>query len=163
MILVSALAAGSMNPVRVSVLHSSSAGTRQDEMPGKRLLVLATVPVEENVLREAVGGVDDAEIRVVAPASDISRLDWLTNAEDDARREAAEVASRTADEVDGNPEVGDTDPVQALEDALREYPADEIVVAVPEGDDAEWLEDDAGARARERLGVPVRQVALPRR
>ena len=132
-------------------------------MPGKRLLVLATVPVEENVLREAVGGVDDAEIRVVAPASDISRLDWLTNAEDDARREAAEVASRTADEVDGDADVGDTDPVQALEDALREYPADEIVVAVPEGDDAEWLEDDAGARARERLGVPVRQVTLPRR
>jgi hypothetical protein len=132
-------------------------------MPGKRVLVLATVPVPDDVLRDAVGEPDDADIHVVAPASDISRLDWLTNAEDDARREAAEVAARTANEVDGDAEVGDTDPVQALEDALREFPADEVVVAVPEGEQAEWLEDDAGERARERLGVPIREVALPRR
>ena len=132
-------------------------------MPGKRLLVLATVPVEEDVLRHAVGGVEDTEIRVVAPASNISRLDWLTNAEDDARFEAAEVAEQTAGEVGADAEVGDTDPVQALEDALREYPADEIVVATPPGEEAQWLEYYAGERARERLGVPVRQVALPRR
>ncbi len=132
-------------------------------MPGKRLLVLATVPVSDEALREAVGGAEDAEIRVVAPASDISRLDWLTNAEDDARREAAEVASRTVDEVDADAEVGDTDPVQALEDALREFAADEIVVATPQGEQARWLEEDAGKRARKRLGVPIREVALPRR
>lgn len=132
-------------------------------MPGKRVLVLATVPVEEDVLREAVADVDDADMRVVAPASDISKLDWLTNAEDDARREAAEVAGRTAGQVGGDAEVGDTDPVQALEDALREYPADEVVVVTAPGEQATWLEDDAGERARERLGVPVRQVALPRR
>ena len=132
-------------------------------MPGKRLLVLATVLVEEDVLRDAVGGVEDTEIRVVAPASNISRLDWLTNAEDDARFEAAEVAEQTAGEVGADAEVGDTDPVQALEDALGEYPADEIIVVTPQGEEAQWLEDDAGERARERLGVPVRQVALPRR
>jgi hypothetical protein len=33
---------------------------------------------------------------VVAPASEISRLDWLTNAEDDARDEAASLAETTA-------------------------------------------------------------------
>jgi len=131
-------------------------------MPGKRLLVLATVPVEEDVLRDAVGEVDDAEIRVVAPASNISKLDWLTNAEDDARRQAAEVAGETSGRVGAAAEVGDTDPVQALEDALREYPADEVVVATPPGEQATWLEDDAGRRARERLGVPIREVALPR-
>jgi len=132
-------------------------------MPGKRLLVLATVPVSDEVLREAVGEAPGAEIRVVAPASDISRLDWLTNAEDDARREAADVASRSANEVGADAEVGDTDPVQAIEDALREFPADEIVVATPQGEQAQWLEEDAGKRARERLGVPIREVALPRR
>ena len=132
-------------------------------MPGKRLLVLATVPVSDEVLREAVGEAPGAEIRVVAPASDISRLDWLTNAEDDARREAGEVASRSANEVGADAEVGDTDPVQAIEDALREFPADEIVVATPQGEQAQWLEEDAGKRARERLGVPIREVALPRR
>src|SRR6187455_3582955 len=110
--------------------------TEERVMP-RRLLIVITTEVADVALRDLVHSRagDDAEMLVVAPASDISRLDWLTNAEDDARREAAEVASRTADEVDGDPEVGDTDPVQALEDALREYPADEIVVAVPDGDD----------------------------
>jgi hypothetical protein len=32
---------------------------------------------------------------VVAPAAEIPRLDWLTNAEDDARSEAATLAGKT--------------------------------------------------------------------
>ena len=38
-----------------------------------------------------------------------------------------------------------------------------IVVATQQGEEAEWLEEDAGKRARERLGVPIREVAWPRR
>jgi hypothetical protein len=162
MILVSALAAGCMNPVRVSVSQSFPAGTDGHEMPGKRLLVLATVPVSDEVLREAVGEAPGAEIRVVAPASDISRLDWLTNAEDDARREAGEVASRSANEVGADAEVGDTDPVQAIEDALREWPADEVLVVTPPDDEATWLEQGAGEEAQSRFGVPVVQLRLGR-
>ena len=37
-------------------------------------------------------------------------------------------------------EVGDTDPIQAAEDALREFEADEIVVIVPPEEKASWLE-----------------------
>jgi hypothetical protein len=40
---------------------------------------------------------EDAEMLVVAPASDISRLDWLTNDEDDAGSDAAERADELAD------------------------------------------------------------------
>jgi hypothetical protein len=45
--------------------------------------------VEEATLREHVWRLagEDAQLLVVAPASEISRLDWLTNAEDDAYAE----------------------------------------------------------------------------
>jgi len=50
----------------------------------RRLLVVTTTEVADSALRELVRSRagDDAEMLVVAPASKISRLDWLTNAED---------------------------------------------------------------------------------
>jgi hypothetical protein len=72
---------------------------------------------------------------VIAPAAGISRLDWLTNAEDDARSEVASLADTTAEatpteDVEGR--VGDSDPIKAIEDALRTFAADEtLIVARP--------------------------------
>ena len=66
-----------------------------------------------------------------APASKISWLDRLTNAEDDARADATERDEATSDELPAEhvaAHVGDVDPLQAIEDALRMFPADEIVV-----------------------------------
>ena len=63
----------------------------------RRLLIVVTAEVADGALRNLVrsrGGAD-AEMLVVAPASEISRLDWLTNAEDDARNEAASLAEQT--------------------------------------------------------------------
>jgi hypothetical protein len=68
---------------------------------------------------------------VVAPTSEISRLDWLTNAVDDARADAASLASETAEAApteNVEATVGDSDPVKAIEDALRTFCADEILV-----------------------------------
>ncbi len=71
------------------VLHASE----EEPMP-RRLLVVITTEVADGVLRDLVRRRvgDDAEMLVVAPASDISRLDWLTNAEDDSRTDAASLA-----------------------------------------------------------------------
>ena len=62
----------------------------------RRLLIVITTEVADVALRDLVRSRagDDAEMLVVAPASEISRLDWLTNAEDDARGEAASLAER---------------------------------------------------------------------
>ena len=118
-----------------------------------------------DVLREEIRratGDASAEVRIVAPAADVSRLRWLASDEDDARGEAAQVADDAAaavaaeDHVEA--EVGDSDPVQAIEDALRTFEADEVVVVTPSGEEANWLETDAGAEARERFGVPVRHL-----
>ncbi len=130
----------------------------------KRALVVTTVPAEESSLREALPDAD--EIRVVAPAADVSFLEWLTNDEDDARREADEAARRVASaagddtrvEIDRTSE--STDAAQAIRDALRDFPADEIVVVTRPGDEATWLEDETVRTALDAHGTPVRHLEL---
>ena len=142
-------------------------GYRSD-MSAKRLLVVATAPVEESVLRDRVRshtGSADAEVRIVAPASDLSPLQWLATDEDEARGEAAEIArsaGRAVGEEAGEveTEVGDPDPVQAIEDALRKFPAEEVIVVTRPGDEAGWLEKDSAAAASERFGVPVTHLVV---
>jgi hypothetical protein len=134
----------------------------------RRLLVVTTAPIDDELLRDRVRehtGPEDAEVRVVAPASDISPLDWLASDEDAARAEAADVAEQAgravapeAGEVEAW--VGDTDPVQAIEDALREFPADELIVVTRPGDDASWLEQDAAAEAFSRFDLPVTHLVV---
>ena len=135
----------------------------------RNILVVTTAPVDGGALRDRVlehaGSSGQVELKVVATASDISPLDWLANDEDDARAEAesraVEVGQAVAPEADQvEAEVGDSDPVQAIEDALREFPADEVLVVMRPGDEAGWLEKDAGGEARERFNVPVTQVTV---
>jgi hypothetical protein len=136
-------------------------------MDEKKLLVVATAPVSAGRLKEAVrshSGVD-AEIRIVAPASDVSPLQWLANDEDSAREEAAQVADNAQRAVRPEAartesEVGDTDPVQAIEDALRTFPADEVLVVTRRNDEPGWLEQDFAEEARERFGVPVTRLTV---
>ena len=141
-------------------------GTRYG-MDRKKLLVVATALVEPGRLREAVvsHGGEAAEIHVVAPASDVSPLQWLANDEDDAREEAGGIATKAAGIVEREAagteaEVGDTDPVQAIEDALRTFRADEVLVVTHRDDDASWLEQDLAEEARERFGVPVTRLTV---
>jgi len=131
----------------------------------RRLLVVITTEVADDVLRDLARSHagDDAEILVVAPASHISRLDWLTNAEDDARTEAASLAVKTAgatptDHVEAR--VGDSDPVKAIEDALRTFVADEILVVTHPDDQAGWLEEGTGATAQARFSLPITRVTV---
>lgn len=136
-------------------------------MSAKRLLVVATAPVEASELRERLRdhAGPDAEVRVVAPASNVSPLRWLANDEDEARGEAAEIAGEAEHAAEPaaahvEAEVGDSDPVQAIEDALRIFPAEEVLVVTRGGDDANWLERDAAEEASERFGVPITQLVV---
>jgi hypothetical protein len=131
----------------------------------RRLLIVITTEVADGALRDLVRSRagDDAEMLVIAPASEISRLDWLTNAEDDARADAAALADKTAKATPtANVEasVGDSDPLKAIEDALREFPADEIVVVTRPDDQAGWLEEGTGETAQARLPLPVTHVTV---
>ncbi|HEV8104422.1 MAG TPA: hypothetical protein VGP69_11890 [Gaiellaceae bacterium] len=126
----------------------------------RRIVVVTTATVPqagvEAVVRAHAG--DDAELHVVAPASKISWLDRLTNAEDDARADAAERAELASEAAPGDQahgHVGDVDPLQAIEDALRMFGADEIVVLTAPDEEASWLESGLGEKASERFAVPV--------
>jgi hypothetical protein len=126
----------------------------------RRILVVTTATAPqaevESVVRAHAG--DDAEVQVIAPASKISWLDRLTNAEDDARADATERAEAASEELPGEQveaHGGDVDPLQAIEDALRMFPADEIVVLTAPNEEATWLEAGLGEKAQKRFSVPV--------
>jgi hypothetical protein len=131
----------------------------------RRLLIVITTEVADGALRDLVRSRagDDAEMLVVAPASGISRLDWLTNAEDDARDEAASLAAKTAEATpteNVEASVGDSDPLKAIEDALRTFSADEVIVVTRPDDQAGWLEEGTGEAAQARFGLPVTLVTM---
>jgi GABA permease len=60
--------------------------------------------------------------------------------------------------VSARGEVGARDPIRAADDALREFPADEVVFATHSGADANWLEQGVVEAARSRYDVPVTHV-----
>lgn len=133
----------------------------------KKVLLVTTVPTDDARLREAVG--DAREVRIVAPATSVSKLAWLANDEDEARREAARVAERTADALAGTANVAidrtshETDPAEAIADTLRNFDADDIVVVTSPDDQATWLEDETVRAAMDSTGLPVRHIQLPAR
>jgi hypothetical protein len=124
-------------------------------MATRNVLLVALDPVPEDEIRQAIDERNDGaqvNVHVVAPTANASKFQWLTGADDEARAEAAELAEHTAEAVDAEveTEVGEHDPVLAVEDALALFPADEILVA---GTPDERTE--AGLR---RLGVPITKL-----
>jgi hypothetical protein len=131
----------------------------------RRLLVVATASVRAADLRKSVRAHagEDVEMLVIAPASDISRLGWLTNAEDDARTDATERADELAEAAptdDVESRVGDSDPVQAIEDALGTFPADELIVVTLPDEDATWLEKGSAETALKRFSLPATHLVV---
>lgn len=131
----------------------------------RRILVVASTSVPGTELGERVRAHagEDAELLVIVPASNISKLDWLTNAEDDARADAAQLAEEVAAGVAGEDvetRVGDADPVKAVEDALSDFPAEELIVITRAGEETEWLEEGSAATAQNRLSLPVTHIVV---
>ena len=127
-----------------------------------RVVVVATSSVDRGVLAEHVEA--DDELFVVAPAVEQSRLAWLTNDESDARDQAQAVGESIA--ADAPPAAplsmsSPTLPSQAVLDAIAEHRPDRIIVAVREGDDATWLEDEELNRVPGQIaGVPVTRIEI---
>lgn len=124
-------------------------------MSSRNVLILVLDPVPEAEIKKAVETrkeAEDVSVHVVAPAAGVGALQWLTGAEDEARAEAEQLADRTADAVDAEveTEVGEHDPVLAVEDALRVFPADEILVA--------GSADEKAEAALRRLGLPISRL-----
>jgi hypothetical protein len=131
-----------------------------------RILVVAdessTSPAFIDELRSHAGG-RPVSLFVIAPAlqSRIGAIAGDQRGYDNAAQHLE--ATINALEEAGLPaqgEVGPSDPLQAADDALRQFPANEIVfVTHPEGK-TNWLEDGVVAMAESRYFQPVRHTTL---
>jgi hypothetical protein len=142
--------------------HASRSG------PGeRRILVIANETVGGRTLREEIERRSegyDVQVLVVCPALNSPLRHWVSD--EDAARAAAQERldnslARLAEEgLDARGEVGDGEPLQAIEDALRSFGADEIIISThPEGR-SQWLERGVVTGARERFDVPITHVVV---
>lgn len=118
-------------------------------------------PIDERLLRSAVGDeLEGAEVLVVSPATNSSKLAFWVSDPDEAIAEADTAQEETVERleeagVDAAGQVGESEPALALQDALATFPADRIIVAMhPEGD-RDYREDAALADLESRTGIPV--------
>jgi hypothetical protein len=133
----------------------------------RRILVIANETVGGQTLRSAI--LEKAldvreEVLVVTPALNSPLRHWVSD-EDSARAAAQQrletsLAKLSEAGVEARGEVGDGDPLQAMEDALRTFGADEIIISThPEGR-SHWLERGVVEKARERFAVPITHVVV---
>lgn len=132
-----------------------------------KLLVLTSEPITASQLRDAVSAtVDptDTEVMVVAPALAENPIKfWLSDA-DDAIERADRVRAETVRElseagVAAGGETGESDPIQAVVDALQTFPAERVVVFT-HGNGERYREDVDEAELGERVGLPVDRATL---
>ncbi|HUJ33816.1 MAG TPA: hypothetical protein VLW51_01310 [Solirubrobacteraceae bacterium] len=133
-----------------------------------KLLVLTSEPITGRQLRDALGTNADpaeAEVVVVAPAFAQSALRfWMSDA-DEAIAKADAVRRESVQELDeaGIPATGDTgeaDPHTAIEDALKTFDADRIVVFTRERDDQRYREHLDRDELADRFGLPVDHAVI---
>ncbi len=104
----------------------------------------------------------DADVLVVAPALN-SRLKHLATDVDGAMRAARERLDGAIEDlgrrgVKARGELGDAQPLQAIEDALYSFDADELIISSFPAGDSHWLEKDLLERTRERVDLPITHV-----
>jgi hypothetical protein len=133
----------------------------------RRVLVIANETVAgtellQEIRRQAAGR--NTRVLLVCPALNSPVKHWVSD-EDEAREQARarlETSLAVMREVGiaAEGEIGDGDPLQAIEDALRTFTPNELVISThPEGR-SNWLERGVVASARERFAVPVTHVVV---
>lgn len=149
-----------MNTDEVEV-HEDDDGTR-------RILVLAHEglggdPLLRHLQEEDAAGAAEVFITVPALSGSLNQLanddrDEIAAAGEDLQRLLAEVG-RSGRKVAGL--VGDSDPRLALEDSLRQFAADAVIVVNPPESEMDRLKDVSTARAAEAVPLPVTVLHVP--
>lgn len=137
--------------------HGAAGGRRH-------ILVVAGVTLAgESLAAElrSAGGVD-AQLDVLAPIQASRSHHWASDL-DREREEArvrldASLAWATAHGFVASGHVGDADPLVAIEDELRDFGADEVIVAAHRDEHPSWLASRMLSQLERELDIPVRQV-----
>jgi hypothetical protein len=134
----------------------------------RRILVVANQTAEGSELLEEIANRcrgNDCEVMLVCPGMVGSRAEhWASDVDKgmDAARErmARSVAALRRVGVEVRADVGDPDPNLAIEDALRVFPADEIVISTLPPGESRWLEHDVVERTRREVDLPMTHVVV---
>lgn len=133
------------------------------------VLVMTSEPIAAEQLRDALPDADQSErteVLVVARALHASALRfWLSDA-DEAIAKAEAVGDETVDRlgeagIAAHGDTGESDPLEAIEDARRDFKADRIVIVTRSESDQCYRVDVSPDEVEQRFGVPVEQALLP--
>jgi len=135
--------------------------------PHRRLLVISNATLTgADLFREIRERADqtDTEVLIVAPAL-TSRLHyWLMDFNDGVagaqRRLALSLEHCAAAGITARGQLGDAHPLQAIDDAMRVFHPDEIIIATHPPGRSNWLERDVVSQARRRYSVPITHVEV---
>jgi hypothetical protein len=153
------------DPDRETLRDLRPAGSRPDD--GRhRLLVIANQTVAGDELRQEIveRAGHHAVVRVVAPVLP-SRAHYVTSDIDRELRDAqgrldTMLAWLRSRDLDATGRVGDLTPRQAIEDELRTFAADELLISTHPARRSHWLEDGLLQQARDELDIPVAHVVV---
>jgi GABA permease len=134
----------------------------------RRILVVANQTAAGRELSEEIGNRcrgQKCEVMLVSPALVGSRAArWASDLDEglDLARErmARSVTALRGVGVEVRAEVGDPDPNMAIEDALRVFPADEIVISTLPPEQSRWLEHEVVERTRREVELPMTHVVV---
>lgn len=135
------------------------------DSPMRRVLLVAnqtatSPPLIAELQRRSARG--PVHLHLVVPALNSRLNHWLsaTDGAVSAARHRAEDARAVlmAHGLAVSVEVGDGVPLHAIDDALAQFDADEIVISTLPPSQSHWLEQGVVELARDRFDVPVRHV-----
>jgi len=135
---------------------------------GMKLLVLTPEPIDADMLRSVLGeDAEGAEVLVVSPATNQSKLAFWVSDPDEAIAEAEAAQEETVERleeagIDAAGDTGESEPALALQDALATFAADRIVIFSHPDGDLDYREDEGLADAEARFGVPVTHAVIGR-
>ena len=108
---------------------------------------------------------DLGKVVVVAPALQDDALHfWLSDADeaigraDAVRRQTVEKLA--AEGVPASGDTGDSDPLEAIEDALQTFPAERVLLFTHGQEQQRYREDVDPGQVSERFGVPAERVPV---
>ena len=162
--------------IGIGVLWRGAQGTipRQAEVSHRddrvyRVLVLANETVGGRALLAEIENRckgRTSEILVVVPALTSSRMEHWSSDVDGALEEAGERLNESlrrmeAAGINARGQVGDHhEPNASLEDALRAFPADEVIISTHPPERSRWLERGVVERARREVPLPITHVVV---
>jgi hypothetical protein len=134
----------------------------------RRILVIANQTAAGRELLDEIANRcrgRDCEVMLVSPALVGSRAaHWASDVDEGRdlarRRMARSVTALREVGVEVRADVGDPDPNMAIEDALRVFPADEIIISTLPPEESRWLEHEVVERTRREVDLPMTHVVV---